>query len=227
MNHSNTPMGINDALEITNDAAMHGRGKWLMGAVSGLALTGSVMSLWETTLKQPVISLYVSENIQYTRDPYGPFEVLVVPVTISNGGARDGAVLSLRLEVKNPATGKMERFTSAFVADAAYFGSRDDVAARLKRPKVPFAPISVSGRSAFTGTILFYRAGTGQKNLIEPSSKLDMTLSIVLPAPDGWLDKVFSTTPPPVAITADVPTYLPGALLTGDNAPLKVTSGAF
>jgi hypothetical protein len=226
MKSSNTTAGINDAVEITNDAAMHGRGNWLMAAVSGLALTGSVVSLWETTLKQPVISIYVSENILYTRDPYGPFEVLAVPVTIANGGARDGAVLSLRLEVKNPTTGKMERFTSAYMADAQYFGSRDDLAARLKRSKVPFAPISVSGRSAFTGTILFYSPEAGQKNLIEPSSKLEMTLNVVLPPPDGWLDKALFTMPPPVAITAEVPTFYPGALLTGDNAPLKVTSGA-
>jgi hypothetical protein len=32
--------------------------------------------------------------------------------------------------------------------------------------------------------------------------------------------------PSPVALTASVPNFLPGALLSGDNARLKVTSGA-
>ena len=95
--------------------------------------------------------------------PYGPFEVLAGPSTITNSGARDGAVLSLQLEAKNPATGQIEKFKSSYVADAQYFGSRDDVAERLKRPKIPFAPISVSGRSAFTGTILFLSFGFERK----------------------------------------------------------------
>lgn len=227
MQSSNTPSIVNDATEITGEAATHGTGSWLAVLISGLALTGSAVSLWETTLRQPEIKLYVSENIQYTRDPYGPFEVLAVPVTITNSGARDGAVLSIQLEAKNSATGQTEKFKSSYVADAQYFGSRDDVAERLKRPKVPFAPISVSGRSAFTGTILFYRSGSSGKNLIEPASKLDMTISVTLPAESGWLDKALATNPPAVTVKADVPTFLPGALLSGDNAPLQVTSGAF
>ena len=97
MTPSNTPTGINDALEIANEEAMHGRGGWITVVVSGVALIGSLFSMWQTTLKQPQISFYVSENIQYTRDPYGSFEVLAVPITIANGGARDGAVLSMQL----------------------------------------------------------------------------------------------------------------------------------
>src|SRR5258706_8151644 len=81
--------------------------------------------------------------------PATPMAVLAVPLTIANGGARDGAVISLQLDVKNPATGQTERFKSAFMADAQYFGSRDDVAARLKRPKLPFAPLSVAGPRRF------------------------------------------------------------------------------
>src|SRR5258706_8402270 len=88
--------------------------------------------------------------------PATPMAVLAVPLTIANGGARDGAVISLQLDVKNPATGQTERFKSAFMADAQYFGSRDDVAARLKRPKLPFAPLSVAGRTSLNRTILFF-----------------------------------------------------------------------
>jgi hypothetical protein len=220
-----TQSGINEAVEITEEATMHGRGNWIAAFMSGVALLGSGVSLWETTLKQPQIDLYVSENIQYTRDPYGSFEVLAIPITIVNGGARDGAVLSMQLEVKNTTTGRTEKFRSAYRADATYFGSREDFAARVKRPKVPFAPLSVGGRSAFTGTILFYRTEGDDKNLIEPSSALEMTLSLVIPPPSNRLDKMLTELPPPVMVKAQVPSFYPGALLTGDNAPLKVTFG--
>jgi hypothetical protein len=220
------PPGINDPTDIASSAATHGSGGWLAAAVSGVALIASGVSLWESTLKQPDIRIYVSENIHYTRDPYGSYEVLAVPVTIANSGARDGAVISLRLEVKNATTGQSETFKSAFIADAQYFGSRDDYAARLKRPKLPFAPLSVAGRGAFTGTILFYPADYSEKKLIEPMAKLEMTLSVVTPPTEGWLDRMLVAVPAPVALTASVPTFLPGALLSGENARLKVTSGA-
>jgi len=210
-----------------NEAAMQGRGNWIAAAASGLALIGSAVSLWETALKQPQITFYVSENIQYTRDPFGSFEVLAVPITIVNSGARDGAVLSLQLDVKNVTTDRTERFRSAYTADAQYFGSREDFAARIKRPKAPFAPLSIAGRSAFTGTILFYRPGGGEKQLIEASSALEMTLTLVIPPPNNQLDKMLAALPNPVTVKAMVPSFLPGALLSGENAPLNVTAGAY
>ena len=219
--------GINDAVEITNDVAMHGRGSWLTAAVSGLALFASAISLWETTLKQAQIDFYVSENIQYTRDPYGSFEVLAVPVTIVNGGARDGAVLSMQMQVKNTKTGQTERFRSAYTVDAQYFASRDDLAARIKRPKVPFAPLSIPGRGSFTGTVLFYRAEGGENRLIEAFSQLEMTLSLVVPPANNQVDRALTTLPHPVTVKAEVPNFYPGALISGDNAPLKVISGAY
>jgi hypothetical protein len=223
MEPSNTMTTMNNAVEIANDKTSYTREGFATIIVSGLALIGSLYSMWETTLKQPQISFFVSENIQYTRDPYVPAEVLAIPVTIVNDGARDGAVLSLQLTVKNKANGRSERFKSAYMADAQYFGGRDDVAQRIKRPKVPFAPLSVSGRSAFTGTILFYRSEGGDKNLIEASSELEMTLALVVPPASNQLDKLLTDIPQPVTVSAEVPSFYPGALLSGDNAPLKVS----
>jgi len=58
-------------------------------------------------------------------------------------------------------------------------------------------------------------------------SALEMTLTVVMPRADGWLDRLLSATPPPpVTIKAEVPNFLPGALYSGENAPLKVSSGA-
>ncbi len=228
MKPSPTPMGINDAIEITNEAAMHGYGNWMTAAVSGLALVGSAVSLWETTLKQPQIELYVSENIQYTRDPYGSYEVFAVPITIVNGGARDGAVLSLDLDIKNSATGKIDRFKSTYTADAQYFGSRDDLTEHIKRPKVPFAPLSVAGRSAYTGTILFYGPAPTARDqeLVPPKSSLEMTLSLAMPPLSNLLEKALTAIPRPVTFKAEVPDFLVGVLYSGENLPLRVTSGA-
>jgi hypothetical protein len=223
MNPSSTTTSINEAIDIASEEAAHGRGGFAAIIVSGLALLGSLYSMWETTLKQPQINLYVSENIHYTRDPYGGFEVLAVPITIANGGARDSAVLSMQLNVKNLATGRTEKFKSTYMADAQFFGSRDDVAARIKRPKLPFAPLSVAGRGFFTGTVLFYRAEGSEKTLIEPQSKIEMTLTLSIPPASNFLDKALTEVPQPITINADVPNFFVGALLSGDNAPLKVS----
>lgn len=202
---------------------MHAPSNWLTAAVSALALIGSGLSLWESTFKHPEIKVYVSENVQYTRDPYGASEVLAVPVTISNSGARDGAVLSLQLNVKNLTTGKEQIFKSAYTADAQYFGARDDVAARLKRPKLPFAPLSIAARGVYSGTILFYAASGGEAGLIEPLSKLEMTLTLRTPPPGDQLERVLTTLPNSVMLKAEAPSFYPGALLSGENAPLKVS----
>ena len=210
---------------LLRDAALNGGG-WMTAAVSGTALLASGVSLWETTIKQPNLKVYVTENLSYTRDPYGSYEVVAMPITIQNGGARDAAVISLTLDVKNTATGSSDRFISAFTADAQYFGGRDDVAQRIKRPKTPFAPIAIAGRAAYTGTILFYPPEYEEQRLLEPRAKVEMTLKLTLPEPSGLLERWLTASPGAVSFKADVPNYLPGALLTGDNVRLKVTMTA-
>jgi hypothetical protein len=198
---------------------------WLATTFSGLALLGSALSLWESTLKQAEIKLYVSDNIFFTRDPWGSYEVLVVPVTIANRGARDGAVLSLALDVKNSGTSQSKRFKSSYMAEAQYFGGRDDVSTNQRRPKLPFAPLSVAGRGAFTGTILFYPEDAPEKKIVDPLSKIEMTLTVVVLSLTSGLDRLLSATPPaPATLAADVPNYIPGVLIGGYIMPLKVKS---
>src|SRR3954464_9142934 len=116
---------------------------FLPTAISAMALVGSIVSMWETTMKQAEVRLHVSDNIYFTRDPWGSYEVLMIPVTLANRGARDGTVLSLALDVKNLATNESKRFKSTYLADARWFSGRDDVTANQRRPKVPFAPVSI------------------------------------------------------------------------------------
>lgn len=200
-----------------------GLGSWLSATGSVLALVVSGVSLWETALKQPQLKLYVGETLSYTRDPWGSYEVFVVPVTITNSGARDGAVISMRLDLTNPATGDKETYESAYTADASWYSGADNVTNRTRRPKSPFSPLSIAGRSAWSGTILFYAADYKEKKLAEPrTALLTGSLSVTAPQPEGWLDRTFSRTLDKVALAFQVPNFLPGALLTGDVIRLRL-----
>lgn len=215
------PVGMS-ANEAAGQAIARHEGGRLAAVASAIALAFSAYSLWETSLKQAELKVYVTDTISYTRDPWGSFEVLAVPVTISNGGARDEAVVTLRLEARNTATGQTERFDSAYTADAAYFGANDNVTTRTKRPKTPFAPLAVAGRSAWSGTILFYPAEAREPKLIEPKSNVELTLKLLTPAASGWLERTLGEPPAPITLTLDVPPFLPGALLAGDMVRLRV-----
>lgn len=203
------------------------KGNKLATLVSAFAFAFSAVSLYETVLKQPNIKVFVTDTLSYTRDPYGSYEVIAVPMTIANSGARDGAVVTIELDVTNVETGRTETLTSSYTADALYFGGRDDVANRVKRPKLPFAPLSISGRSAFSGSILFYSAegrdGRDAKPLIEPKAKIEMTLRTLVPSPDGWLDRLQFSRAAPIKLTGDVGTFLPGALYAGDTVKIRLS----
>ena len=192
-------------------------------AISAMALLGSGVSMWETTIKQAEVRLHVSDNIYFTRDPWGSYEVLIIPVTLANRGARDGTILTLSLDVKNLTTNQSKRFKSTSTADANWFGSRDDVSANQRRPKVPFAPVSVAGRGAFTGTLLFYPADDPEKKVVDSNSKIEMTLTAGVLSGTGWLDRLLSAAPPPpVTIQAEVADYRVGILMSGYIMALKV-----
>jgi hypothetical protein len=207
-------------------ASTSGRGNRLATLVSAFAFAFSVVSFYETVFKRANLAVYVTDTLSYTRDPYGSYEVIVFPVTIANSGARDGAVVTLELDVKNVETGRIETFFSAYTVDAQYFGGRDDVGARIKRPKLPYAPLSITGRSAFAGTILFYtaegRETRDQKSLIEPKSKIEMTLRIVTPPPAGLIDQLLYTAPAPIKLTGEIGGFLPGALYVGDTVKIRL-----
>src|SRR5262245_52274467 len=96
--------------KVSGDKATRSARRWLRSKSSCVARIGSALCVWESTLKQADIKLYVSDNSYFSRDPWGSYEVLIVPVTIANRGARDGAVLSLALDVKNSTHGKRKIF---------------------------------------------------------------------------------------------------------------------
>jgi len=162
------------ANEIASQAASRSR-SIASTIIAGTALVFSGFSLWESTLKQAELNVYVTGVVAYERDltadeyilPAGGFEVLAMPITIANSGARDGPVLALHLDVKNPKTGLTARFEGTYTADAAYFANTG-----AKRPKTPFSALVIAGRSAWTGTVLFYPVSYSNDKALTPVRKV-------------------------------------------------------
>lgn len=194
----------------------------LSTAGSVIALVVSGVSLWETVLKQPSFKIHVGETMFYTRDPWGSYEVFVVPITIVNSGAQDGAMTSLKLQLVNSESGAREIFEAAYTADATWFAGSDNVASRTKRPKAPFSALAIAGRAAWSGTILFYSPEFKERRVAEPRSQLKGELLLTAASTDGWFDRVMRSEPSPVQVAMTVPNFLPGALLAGDLARLRV-----
>jgi hypothetical protein len=99
--------------------------------------------------------------------PPGGFEVFAVPITIANSGARDAAVLALQLDVSNPKTGLSARLEGTYTADGAYFANTG-----ARRPKTPFSALVIAGRSAWTGTVLFYPMSYSNGKSLTPARKV-------------------------------------------------------
>ena len=147
----------NEADRIARDTASSVDGNRIAAVVSAIALAFSAYSLWDTSLKQPDLRVFVPPVIQYA-SPYQNtnFEVIAIPVTITNEGARTGTVLSIELAVTDPRTRETKLF---YAADLGRW--------TMERTRTgayqPFAPLSMAGRSSRTETVLFYTRGEEQK----------------------------------------------------------------
>jgi hypothetical protein len=147
-----------------NESVIHAHKVSVGGVITAIgtvvALVLSAFSLWETSLKQAELSVHIPGVVTYARDASGPdhsrpaggFEVLAVPLTIANGGARDAAVVALGLDVKNIRTGLSAHFRATYIAEPSFFNP--DM--RAVRQKTPFSALVVAGRSAWRGSVIFY-----------------------------------------------------------------------
>lgn len=166
------PVGT-DPNEIATQTA--GRsGDWITAGVSAVALLFSGYSLWETSLKDPDLKIFVPPVIQFAA-PYqnSNMEIVAIPVTITNEGARTGTVLSMELTVKNLKSGETKRFY------AADFGRWTMEKARAFAFQ-PFAPISLAGNASRTESVLFYTRGDEEKvqELIRELGPYQFTLTV-------------------------------------------------
>lgn len=150
---------VDRATDITTDTARHVSGGGGLGAtlLSAIAVAFSAYSLWDTSLKSADLQVYVPRVISYAA-PYTNtnFEMIAIPVTISNEGARTGTVLQMDLAVTDPRTKATKHFY------AAEFGVWSMERTRT-RSYTGFAPIPLEGRSSRTESVLFYTRGDDEK----------------------------------------------------------------
>ena len=146
---------------------------WASAVVAAIALIISAYSLYENSLRRPKLSLFVPPVIQYA-SPYtnSNFEVLGIPVTIANSGARSGTVLSIDLVATNAAKKLSKQFYSA------EFGRWTMENARGNKFR-PFAPLALQGRSSTSESVLFFsRPEESVGQIVEPNSSVQFTLTI-------------------------------------------------
>jgi hypothetical protein len=116
---------------------------------SGVAVAMSMYSLWRTSLQRADLRVFVAPLIRYA-SPYqnSIFEVFEIPLTVINEGAQTGTILSFDLEVTNAQNGASKHFYSAGLGPWSL--------ARKGEGLTPFTPVSLTGRSSQSETILFY-----------------------------------------------------------------------
>lgn len=175
------------------DIAVHtvvsGEGGRIAAVVSAVALALSLYSLWESSLKQADLHVFVPPVIQYAA-PYqnSNFEMIAIPVTLANEGAQTGTVLSMELAVTDPRTGQTKRFYSA---DFGRWTMEKTRAGAYQ----PFAPISLAGRASRTESVLFYTRGNQEKpeQLIREPGPYRFVLRLEEATSDGgFLDRLWS-----------------------------------
>ncbi|MFA5897951.1 MAG: hypothetical protein WC829_02440 [Hyphomicrobium sp.] len=164
----------NDDRLLTSLSASLGYGGLQATVISALALVLSAFSLYESSFKTADIEIYIPPVVQYARDGGGDTEVFVVPVTITNSGARTGTVLSMELNVEDLKTKRVKRYYSAFLGE-----HQVDADA----PNRSFAPLSIPGHGTFTDTVRFYPVGNPFPKIAEEAGDFKLTLSLVTAAP--------------------------------------------
>ncbi|HRN83953.1 MAG TPA: hypothetical protein PK857_03965 [Hyphomicrobium sp.] len=164
-----------DATEITTDAARHvsngGLGATILSAV---AVLFSGYSLWESSLKTADVQVFVPRVISYAA-PYQNtnFEMISIPVTLSNEGARTGTVLDLDLAVTDPRTKQTKHFYAAELGVWSMERTRT-------RAYASFAPLPLAGRTSRTEQVLFYTRGDDEKpeQIIREPGPYTFTLTV-------------------------------------------------
>jgi len=202
-----------DAGDIAVKSVIQRDGGRIATLVALIALAFSAYSLWETSLKQPDVRIFVPPVIQFSA-PYNNsnFEVIAIPVTFANEGARTGTVLSMELAVTDPRTGQTKHF---YAADFGRWTMEKTRASAYQ----PFAPISLTGRAARTETVLFYTRGEQEQppQLIREPGPYRFTLKLEQAGADdlGPVDQWLAKGPVEVSFERELRTYDARAFNTG------------
>jgi hypothetical protein len=173
-----------DAADITTDNARQFSGGLGATLLSAVAVIFSGYSLWDTALKSADLRVYVPRVIYYAA-PYTNtnFEMIQVPVTITNEGAQTGTVLHFDLAVTDPRTKQTKHFYAAETGVWSMERTRT-------RSYTGFAPLSLAGRESRTESILFYTRGDDEKpeQIIREVGPYQFTLTATLAKDTGGIN---------------------------------------
>lgn len=168
--------------------------------LSAAALVISGFSLYESSFKTAEVEVFVPPVIHYARDNGGDVELFSVPVTITNGGARTGTVLSMQLDVEDLKTHKIKRYYSA------YLGEHQVDPDATNRS---FAPLSIAGHQTFTDTVRFYPEGNVLPALVDDAGDFRFTLTLLTaePSQPDLIDRYWRHKPDPVTFERRLPWF--------------------
>jgi hypothetical protein len=198
--------------EIAIEAAAQSHANRLAAAISVVALAISLYSLWETSLKQADLRVFVPPVVHYAA-PYqnSNFEMIAIPVTIANEGAQTGTVLTMELAVTDPRSNRTKRFYSADFGRWTMERTRSGA-------YQPFAPIALAGHTSRTESVLFYTRGEQERpeQLIrEPGPyRFALRLEEAVDAP-GLLDRLRRRSPVELTFERELLSYDARAFNTG------------
>jgi hypothetical protein len=137
------PTAVRTAVDRTVHAA---RGGWISSAFSAVAVLASCVSVYVSTLQAAQLEAYLPPVFFYTMD--GDGENFTIPVSLANGGARSGTVISMELEVHNPKTNATHRFYSAYIGEHPQMQATPNVR--------QFRPMTILGQTVYSETVRFY-----------------------------------------------------------------------
>jgi hypothetical protein len=141
---------VRTAVDTTVHAARSG---WLSTTFSAVAVVASCVSVYVSTLQGAQLEVYLPPVFIYHMDGEG--ENFTIPVSIANGGARSGTVVSMELEVHNAKTNATQRFYSAYLGEHPRMQTTPNVR--------QFAPMTILGRTVFSETVRFYPVGLAKQ----------------------------------------------------------------
>lgn len=184
--------------EIAREAA-RSSGSHMATIISLFALVFSGISFYETVFKQAALRVFVPPVIQYSDPARGPFELFNIPITLSNSGARLGTVLSMELKVTNLKTKQSKRYYSAAIGRWAD---------RSKGALPAYAPLSVAGKSSYSGELLFYtRKGEAVERIIDQEGgayQFELSLNTTQGKGAGLLDRFLQSEVKPITFTMEI-----------------------
>jgi hypothetical protein len=193
-------------VRVAVDTATHAaRSGWISTAFSAAAVLASCVSVYVSTLQAAQLEAYLPPTFVYHMDGEG--ENFTIPISLANGGARGGTVVSMELEVHNPRTNATMRFYSAYQGEHPRMQSTPS--------SRQFVPMTILGNTVSSETVRFYPVTNNPEARNDPSKRIvqgegdyDFRLKLITAAPPdpSLLDRLQGRTQPaPITVQMTLP----------------------